>query len=222
MNDIRLAIVGLGTRAHMWLSLLQKMRGYRITAICDPFAANRDRFLKALASPQGVQVYDRYEQVLADAQVDAVALIVRCQEQGAMAAMALEAGKHCHQEVPAAHSLDDCRRLVLAQERSGKVYLSAEQARYAGFVQAWRDMVGAGTLGTITYGEGQYLHYYVNKCFRDPDTGQLFGPAEAARRSDLERTWLWHMPPIHYLVHNLSSPWQKSRFAVDNPDFLAC
>lgn len=204
MNDIRIAVVGLGKRAHMWLSILERIPGYRVTAICDPFAGNRDRFLAAMKRPESVRIYERYEQVLADDQVDAVALVVRCQEQGAMAAMALEAGKHCHQEVPAAHSLEDCWRIVVAQERSGKVYLCAEQARYSGFVHAWRDMVAAGTLGKVTYAEGQYLHYYVNKTFRDPRTGELFGPADAARRKDLERTWLWHMPPIHYLVHDLS------------------
>jgi predicted dehydrogenase len=204
MDDIRIAVVGLGTRSLKWLSLLERLAGFRVTAICDPYPDNRARFLKAMARPDGVRAYERYDEVLTDANVDAVALVARCREQGEMAAMALEAGKHCHQEVPAAHTLEDCWRIVLAQERSGKVYLSAEQARYSGFVHAWRDMVAAGTLGKITYAEGQYLHYYVDKTFRDPTTGELFGPREAAKRKDLERTWMWHMPPIHYLVHDLS------------------
>jgi predicted dehydrogenase len=163
-----------------------------------------DRALAALHDRSAVRAYTRYEEVLADSNVDAVALTVRCQEQGTMAAMALEAGKHCHQEVPAAHTLDDCWRLVVAQERSGKVYLSAEQGRYAGFIEAWSKLSREGSLGKITYAEGQYFHYYVGKCFRDPRTGEPIAPHELQDRPGAERTWMWHMPPIHYLVHSLS------------------
>lgn len=204
MNEIRIAIVGLGTRAIMWIGLLEKLQGFRITAICDPVQALHVRAHAALKNPKQVNAYTRYEDVLADSNVDAVALNVRCREQGAMAAQAIEAGKHCHQEVPASHTMEDCWRLVVAQERSNKVYLCAEQARHAGFVQAWHKLVAEGSLGKITYAEGQYLHYYVGKCFCDPKTGELFHPSHLKDHPNAERTWMWHMPPIHYLVHNLS------------------
>ena len=205
MDEIRIAIVGLGHRAvRSWIPLLQKLEGYRVTAICDPVKALHAAALAQLEKPRGVKCYTRYEEVLADRRVDAVGLTVRCREQGLMAAQALEAGKHVNQEVPASHSLEDCWRIVTAQERSGKVYLSAEQVRYAGVIEGWRTMVKAGALGKVTYAEGQYFHYYVGQCFRDPKTGKFFHPDEVAAHPEAERTWLWHMPPIHYLVHDLS------------------
>jgi predicted dehydrogenase len=205
MDEIRMAVVGLGSRGTgTWFRILQRMPGYRITAICDPIAALHQWALAGLANPGQVKVYTHYEDVLADGNVDAIALTVRCQEQGALAAQALEAGKHVNSEVPAAHRLEDCWRIVVAQEQSGRVYQLAEQTRYWGYVEAWTRMVAEGQLGTITYCEGQYFHYYTGQAFQDPETGQHYGPEEAAAHPQARPTWLYHMPPIHYLPHELS------------------
>jgi predicted dehydrogenase len=205
MKEIRVALVGLGGRGvYGWLPILQSLRGYRVVAICDRIEALHERALLRLRDPREVRAYVRYEDVLADPDVDAVALTVRCREQGAMAAQALEAGKHVHCEVPAAHSIEDCWRIVLAQERSGKVYQLAEQTRYWGFVEAWRKLVAEGRLGHITFCEGQYFHYYVGQNFQDPRTGRFFHPGELAEHPEAQPTWLNEMPPIHYLPHELS------------------
>lgn len=205
MEEIRIGIVGLGGRGVGWLRLLQRVPGYRIVALCDPIEALHGRALGALDRLGDVRVYTRYEELLADEKVDAVGLCVRCREQGALAAQSLEAGKHVHSEVPAAHTLADCWRIVLAAERSGRVYQLAEQTRYWGFVDAWRDLVKAGAVGRVTYCEGQYIGYYgTRQFFRDPHTGNFVGVEEMPLHPDAEPTWLHRMPPIHYLPHELS------------------
>ena len=205
MDTIRIAVVGLGTRGtQAWIRLLQQIEGYLITAICDPITALHAEALSRIKNSDSVKTYSRYEDVLADTNVDAIALTVRCQEQGQLAAMALEAGKHVNSEVPAAHSIDDCWRIVLAQERSGRVYQLAEQCRYAGYFDAWKKLVADGTLGHITYCEGQYLHYYVEKCFQDPQTGQFAHPSQSEVGQQYQPTWFAHMPPIHYMIHDIS------------------
>jgi predicted dehydrogenase len=205
MDEIRIAVVGLGNRGTFsWLNMLQKVPGYRITAICDPIVTLHDRAMARLQQPAGVQVYRDYAEVLADPNVDAVALTVRCEEQGALAAQALEAGKHVNSEVPAAHTVEDCWRIVTAAERSGRVYQLAEQTRYWGFVDAWRALVAKGSLGSVTYGEGHYFHYIPGQHFRDPSTGRFLSPHEVAAHPGAVPTWLSRMPPIHYLPHELS------------------
>jgi predicted dehydrogenase len=205
MDEIRMGIVGLGARGSLgWIPLLQKIGGYRITAICDPVMALHEQALAQIKQPTEVKRYTRYEELLADPSVDAVGLTVRCEEQGELAALALEAGKHVNSEVPAAHRLADCWRIVAAQERTGKVYLLAEQVRHAGYVDGWRKLVAAGQLGQITYAEGQYFHYYVEKSFRNPQTGEFYSPHQLADHPEVEPTWLYYMPPIHYIVHDLS------------------
>ncbi|MSS73068.1 MAG: Gfo/Idh/MocA family oxidoreductase [Candidatus Latescibacteria bacterium] len=203
MDEIRIAVVGLGTRSLNWIAVMQRTGGFRVVALCDPVAALHERARTRLERPGEVRVHTRYEEALADPNVDAIALTVRCEEQGALAALALEAGKHVHMEVPGAHRMEDCWRIVAAQERSGKVFQLAEQVRHAGFVEAWRRLVAEGRLGRITYGEGQYFHYYVEKSFQDPATGRFYGPEQIAAHPEAQPTWMCHMPPIHYLPHDL-------------------
>jgi predicted dehydrogenase len=207
MDEIRMGVVGLGSRGRYWLWSLQRMRGFRVTAICDPIPGLRDQARAQLDDPDGVAVHSTYEELLADSSVDAVALCVRCKEQGAMAAQALEAGKHVNAEVPAAHTLQDCWRIVVAQERSGLVYQLAEQARYWGFVDAWKQLVAEDRLGRVTYADGEYFGYYPHLIFRHPNTGARYDLGRAkgvAPPPEFQPTWLALMPPIHYLPHNLS------------------
>jgi predicted dehydrogenase len=203
MENIRIGLVGLGHRGLHWLKLLQRMDGYEITAICDPIGPLHGPAKALLESP--VAEYMNYEDMLADRNVDAIALCVRCPEQGALAAMALEAGKHVNSEVPAAHTMEDCWRIVTQVERTGLVYHLGEQARYWGFVDAWRNLVASGRLGRITFCEGQYIGYYgTRQFFRDPATGTPCPVEELKDHPEAEPTWLHTMPPIHYLPHELS------------------
>jgi len=205
MDNIRIGLVGLGHRGIHWLRMLQGMEGYRITAICDPIAALHEEALSVLDNRSDVATYVRYEDMLADPSVDAVASCARCKEQGALAAQALEAGKHVHSEVPAAHTMEDCWRIVVAAERTGLVYQLGEQTRYWGFVEAWRDLVAEGRLGRVTYCEGQYIGYYwTRQFFQDPETGKFYSVEELPAHPEAEPTWLHDMPPIHYLPHELS------------------
>lgn len=205
MDEIRVAVVGLGPRAlGTWIPLLQRIPGFRVTALCDPIKALHERALGSLTTSKDVTTYERYGDVLAAADVDAVALTVRSEHQGGLAADALEAGKHVHAEVPAAHTIEDCWRIVDAVERTGLTYQLAEQTRYWGFVDAWADLVAQGRLGHITYAEGQYFHYHLGGMFQDPRTGTLLGPDRLAEFPDAKPTWVQRMPPIHYLPHELS------------------
>jgi predicted dehydrogenase len=204
MDEIRVAVVGLGRRATgSWFTMLESIPGYRIVGIFDRIDALHAPALARLKRPEDVKVYHGYEEVLDDPAVDAVALTVRAPEQGELAARALEAGKHVHSEVPGAHRLADCWRIVSAVERTGKVYHLAEQTRFWGFVEAWHELVSAGQLGHVTLAEGQYFHYYPDHNFQDPSTGQFIRPSELAENPEARPTWVNGMPPIHYLPHEL-------------------
>lgn len=205
MNEIRIGVVGLGHRGRWWLHLLQRIPGYRIVALCDPIEALHAKSLAEISYRDDVKTYTSYEKFLADKNIDAVAVTVRCKEQGAIAAQALEAGKHVNSEVPVAHSIKDCWRIVLAAERTGKVYQLAEQVRYAGYVHAWQKLVAEGKLGTVTYAEGQYIGYYgTTQFFQDPKTGEFSSVEDLKKNRGAKPTWLHEMPTIHYVVHDIS------------------
>jgi predicted dehydrogenase len=206
VKEIRIGLAGLGKRGLHWLKLLRRISGYRVVAVCDPIEALRHRALADIGAEKGgVDVYERYEDLIADDGVDAIALCVRCREQGALAAQALEAGKHVSAEVPCAHTMEDCWRLAMAVERSGCIYQLGEQTRYWGFVEKWRDAVADGRVGTVTFCEGQYFGFYGTEMyFQDPKTGAFCAVENLADNPGAEPNWMHRMPPIHYLPHELS------------------
>jgi len=204
MDEIRIGLFGLGHRGIHWLQLIQKIPGYRVTAIGDMFPTLHERGQGALVEGTKVPVYSEYEDMLNDPNVDAIALVVRAETQGAMAAQALEAGKHVNAEVPAAHRMEDCWRIVVAAERSGKIYQLADQARYAGHFQAWKTMVHRGDLGKITYCEGEYIGYKgTHRYSQDWKTGKFVDIDELDNYADVRPSWML-CPSIHYLPHELS------------------
>ena len=205
MDEIRIGIAGLGRRSQHWIRTLLKIPGYRITALYDWIEPLHERALSLIDYRNDVAVFSDYEEFLSYEGMDAVGLVVRRKDQGAMAAQALEAGKHVNMEVPAAHTMEDCWRIVTAAERTGRVYQLAEQTRYWGFVEAWRDLVAEGRLGRVTYCEGQYIGYYgTRQFFQDYKTGEQYRVEEVSSHPEAEPTWLHVMPPIHYLPHELS------------------
>ena len=204
MDDIRVGLAGLGHRGLHWLRLLQRIEGYRVTALFDPIAALHEPALATLEDSSGVNLYTAYEDMLDDRGVDAVALCVRSFDQGALAAQALEAGKHVSSEVPLAYRMEDCWRIASATERSGLVYLLAEQVRYGGIIEAWRDLVQEGRLGRITYCEGQYFGYKTPRLYyQDQESGEFVFADELPSHPKATPTTR-NSDPIYYLPHELS------------------
>jgi predicted dehydrogenase len=205
VNEIRIGIAGLGRRAHNWISLLQRIPGYRITAVYDWIEALHAPALARMTVPGGVQAFARYDDFLACREMDAVAICVRQKELGAMAAQALEAGKHVNSEVPAAYTMADCWRIVTNVERTGLVYNLAEQTRFWGFVDGWRELARSGRLGKITYCEGQYFGYSgTSHYFQDYRTGRKYSVEAAAAHADAVPTFQHPRPPICSASFDLS------------------
>ncbi len=206
MDEVRIGIAGLGGRGlGAWVRLLQKIPGYRITAICDWIEPLRERALSAISYGDDVKAFAQYEDFLAYDGIDAVGLAVRRLDQGAMAAQALEAGKHVNSEVPAAATMEECWRIVTAAERTGLVYSLAEQTRFWGLVDGWKKLVDDGLLGKITYAEGQYLGYYgTRQWFQDFATGLQYPIEELPQYPEAEPTTCHFLPYILAASFDLS------------------
>ena len=54
MSEIRIGLFGLGHRGVHWLRLLQRIPGYKVTAIGDMFPALHERGAADLVDPRGV------------------------------------------------------------------------------------------------------------------------------------------------------------------------
>ncbi len=116
------AIIGLGFGAE-FISIYQRHPNARMHAICQ-----RDRRkLDAIGNAFGVEKrYTRFEDVLADRDVDFVHINTPIPSHGSMSIAALKAGKHVMCTVPMATSIEECRKIVQLAEKTGLKYMMAE------------------------------------------------------------------------------------------------
>ena len=205
MEDIRIGLVGMGNRGLNWIDSFRRVKGCRVVALCDKYAALLDRG-KTFAEDADMRTFEDYEEMLAQASLDAVGIVVEPLNQADLICKALAAGKHVACEVPLSYSIDDCRKIVLAVEKSERKFMMAEQIRYAAWAQAWKRMVAEGTLGKIIFGEGQYFHGMGrDRFYMDNRTGARLTLEEAKGNPHAIKSRYWTKKhPIFYLPHELS------------------
>ena len=207
MSRVRFGIVGMGQRGRLgWIRNLQLSDETAVVAVCDKIAP----LAREGATQAGIgeeNAYRDLDLLLARDDVDAVAIVVEPEHQAEIAVRALEAGKHVICEVPLAYSLEDCWRIVLAVERTGRTLALAEQGSYAPFTLAWRRLLDEGLLGRIIYAEAQYFHAPDDSYLGwwiDAETGRGLSWEEAARNPNARKNRAWTLThPIWYSPHSL-------------------
>jgi predicted dehydrogenase len=126
--------------------------------------------------------FTRLEDVLADDMIDAVHLLTPVPLHTEQTLAVLKGGKHCACAVPMATNLDDMRRILAAQQASGKNYMMMETAVYTREFLFVQDLHARGDFGTLTFLRGTYYQ-------------------------DLEGDYptYWRaQPPMHYVTHALA------------------
>ena len=129
--------------------------GARVHAVCDIRAEQLAECAEALGADE---TYTDYAEMLERADLDAVVVGTPMHLHAPQAVAALEAGLHVLSEVPAAVSIDECRRLVEAAEASEAIYMMAENYTYMKTNVLVRELVRQGLFGDVYYAEGEYLH----------------------------------------------------------------
>lgn len=205
MKKLRVGFIGCGPRARGLISTCKNISNVEVTAICDHYPALIEQ-TAALLPEQDLKTYTDHRQMLREAPIDAVYIVVAPEDAAALAIESMEAGMHVLSEVPMTYSLEDCWQLVLTVERTGKFYQLAEQTRYWPFIQKWKQLIGMGELGRIVYAEGEYLHGMEDYNFyQHPETGERISITQAQQMDNPKKSRMWNLNhPILYLPHELS------------------
>jgi predicted dehydrogenase len=156
MERISVAIVGAGQGASHGKVFSEMIDEAEVVVVCD---MNEDR-ARVCADDLGVRfIAPRYEDVLADREIDAVAIAIGCHLHAGAVIAALEAGKHVLVEVPAvATSIEDVWRMVHAAERGRLKLQMGNHERWTPQKRRMKEMIRAGAIGEIMWADGDYAH----------------------------------------------------------------
>lgn len=151
-RTVRVGVVGIG-RGLAFIEQSTAELGIELVALCDTWAERLDE----INAEHGVATYTDYDAFL-EHDMDAVVLANYFHQHAPFAIRALQAGKHVMSETAACMTMAEGVALVREVERSGLVYMLAEQYPYMAFNQEMKRLYDEGAVGEFRYGEGEYIH----------------------------------------------------------------
>ncbi|PYQ42491.1 MAG: glycosyl hydrolase, partial [Acidobacteria bacterium] len=162
-DQVRLGIIGVGGRGTSLLKDLLAVDKVQIKAICDLVPEKVALAQKAVTDagqpePTGFSKGDTDFKNLNQLDLDMVYIATPWNWHAPMALDALKNGKHAAVEVPAFTTLQECWDVVNTSEATRKHCIILENCCYGETEMMVLNMIRDGLFGTITHGEGAYLH----------------------------------------------------------------
>ena len=145
---VRLGVVGLGHWGPNLARNFDRLPGSELRYVCDASEAARGR--NAPHFPRA-RVTARLDDLLADPELDAVAVATDVPTHAELAARVLAAGKHCFVEKPLAQSVAEAAEVVARAEEAGRVLMVGHLLEYHPGVEKLKQIADAGELGEIFY-----------------------------------------------------------------------
>jgi predicted dehydrogenase len=147
-EPVRTAVVGLGYWGPNLARNLQEIDEAELFAICD---AASDRLEKLGRRYPGAKRYSRFEEMLADDEIEAIAIATPVSSHYRLAAAGLAAAKHVFVEKPLAASSAEALKLILCAEAEHLVLMPGHTFLYSPPVRLIQSLIEAGDLGDVYF-----------------------------------------------------------------------
>ncbi|MDQ4049605.1 MAG: Gfo/Idh/MocA family oxidoreductase, partial [Actinomycetota bacterium] len=154
-DAIRVGVVGLGYWGPNLARNFDRLAECELAWTCDASETARARWA---ASFPGARVASDLEELLEDADLDAVAVATPVPTHADLASRVLEAGKHCFVEKPLARSVAEGEEVVAAAHDAGRVLMVGHLLEYHPGLQQLKEIAASGELGRIHYIYGNRLN----------------------------------------------------------------
>jgi predicted dehydrogenase len=153
-KPVRVAIAGLGFGSE-FIPIYQAHPDAEMFAVCRRNRAELDACGDKFGIPKERR-YTSYEEMLKNADIDAVHINSPIPDHGPQTIAALKAGKHVACTVPMATSKEQIKEIVELQRKVGKVYMMMETVVYAREYLFAKDLYDRGVLGRIQFLRGSH------------------------------------------------------------------
>jgi len=149
-DKIRVGLIGASVRgtwsARSHLPALQAGSDAELTAVCTTRADSAEAARKAWGARLA---FDDWRKMMASAEIDAVAIVVRVPSHYAPTKAALEAGKHVYCEWPLGRTIAEAVELAALARAKGLVTAVGVQARVNPAIMHMKELVEAGYVGEV-------------------------------------------------------------------------
>ena len=155
-GDVRVGIIGVNGRGQSHMDAFSKMKGVRVTAICDTDPAVLDARVNKVADSQKIAVngYADMREMFEKGDIDAMSTATPNHWHTLAGIWAIQAGKDAYIEKPISHNVWEGRQLVKLARKEGRIVQGGTQSRSMGSIQAAVKYVHDGGLGKIKYVKG--------------------------------------------------------------------
>ena len=187
-EPIGVGLIGCGHVAELrHLPVLSRLASARVVAVADLDPNRAQRLGERFAVPRR---YREPQQLLADQEVEVVAVLVPATDHTEVTIAALEAGKHVLVEKPLATSLADGDRMIAAAARTSAKVGIGFNLRAHPLIRRARELLLSGVVGTI-----EAIHGMVSGSHERGSGGEWRGWRADRRRGG---GTLFEIAPHHY------------------------
>jgi len=154
-RPVTIGVVGLGYWGPNLARNFDRLAGVELAWLCDEEADRRER--QGSAFPDA-RVTPDLDELLADPDLDAVAVATPVPTHAALAERVLAAGKHCFVEKPLAQTVADAERVVDAAAEADRILMVGHLLEYHPGLEMLNRLALDGELGDIQYIYGNRLN----------------------------------------------------------------
>ena len=153
--SVKVGVVGFGYWGPNLARNFAALPGCELAWCCDGSEAARARFAPLYP---GARFTGEFDDLLADPELDAVALATPVPSHATLAQRVLAAGKHCFVEKPLAQSVAEAEAAVEAARSAGRVLMVGHLLEYHPGVVRLKELADSGELGQVHYLYGNRLN----------------------------------------------------------------
>jgi predicted dehydrogenase len=145
---LNVAVAGCGYWGPNLIRNFYSLSGCKVKLVCD---ADRNRLAHMKTLYPGVQTTCKFDDLISDSEIDAIAVATPVRLHFEMAMMSLRAGKHTFLEKPMASSVAECEELIELAENRNLTLMIGHTFIYSQPIRKIRQIVRSGDLGEIQY-----------------------------------------------------------------------
>ena len=146
MRKVRFGVIGLGRFGEIHCDALSQLPQGELYALCT---RNESR-LRELSGRFNVKhAYTSYQELLKNADIDAVTVVTMWDQHATPAIAALKSGKHVFIEKPMASTVSDCEAIVRACQETNRFCMVGHICRFNPRYATAKREIDAGAIGKI-------------------------------------------------------------------------